>query len=460
MTHFTYCGLTCVFFFFLLLIKNKGNVIRLLTMPLFWILFSYFYFFGTYKSLYLPIKYDLLLFFSFVLFLLFYSITKRKGVRQIDVFFDNLVDRRNVFGENVVKTKFLLFFFVIVVSYCIANLYVNSIIYGSLEAAVVRFYTSPLDDRFYSLLKRVFHFLLLSFWPIIFVIRYFCNVYKKKSKLLIISVWLLVLISIPAGSRMVAVMPLLLLIIADIITHVVYKVTILGRFWGYIIVLSLSLFIFLFITFVRMVKFEGVDDLTNRTEYFSYQGSLGTFAEEEDLMLRDMKLCFDTFGNRVDFLPISYTFNLFIYAPIPRAIMPDKPVSFGLIINAIKNGQNSFELDRIVYPGNIDWAAGIAGEGWANGGIAGIVFYSILLGMFSGISSRLYYRMIGLNNYVAVLFALLFFVLSFCFIRGSIFTGLIAYLILLFLFILFVKCFYRKRKKCYVEKSIYYCSNL
>lgn len=444
MIHFTYCGLTCLFLMLSLLVKNKCNIIRLLIMPLFWILLSYFFFFGTYETIEFPVQYDLLLLLSFSIFILSYSFARKRRFKQIDNFFYRLVNRKGVSGENVVKDKFIFVFFIFVLFYCITNLCVNSIIYGSFEAALIRFYSSPVDDRLYVLMKRAFHFILLSFWPFVFVIRYFCNIYGKKSRLFIISVWLLVLVSIPAGSRMVAIMPIVLLLMADIIASAVHKVPLMNRLLNYTLMCSFSFFIFLFLTSVRLVKFEDVSDLAIQVESLSYENSSDTYADEKDLMVRDTKLCFDTFGKKVDFLPLFYTFNLFVYAPIPRALMPDKPVSFGLIINAVKNGQLDFDLDRIVYPGNIDWAAGIAGEGWANGGIVGLVFYSILLGIFSGVFSRLYYKMIVLNNYVAILFALLFFILSFCFVRGSIFTGTIGYLIVLFLFVVFVKCFYRK----------------
>ena len=90
------------------------------------------------------------------------------------------------------------------------------------------------------------------------------------------------------------------------------------------------------------------------------------------MLLEDVQRCYTEFGNRVDFLSPFYTLETLVLAPIPRVLMPQKKVSFGYVFNEVKmGGTNLNHPENLVYHGAVGWAAGLAGEGWANGGLFG-----------------------------------------------------------------------------------------
>lgn len=122
---------------------------------------------------------------------------------------------------------------------------------------------------------------------------------------------------------------------------------------------------------------------------------------------------------------------------VPRSLWTTKPVSFGLAINAVKTGR-AYKLRQphtLFYLGATDYAAGVAGEGWANGGFAGLLLYSLIFGGISGKCARLSGILLNSKNYISITIGLCLFQMTFCFLRGglqSTFTpALYAFLMLL-----------------------------
>ena len=103
--------------------------------------------------------------------------------------------------------------------------------------------------------------------------------------------------------------------------------------------------------------------------------------------------------------------------------MPSKPVSFGYVLNEVKLGGSSLDPEKLNYPGASGWAAGYAGEGWANGGMFGVTFYAILFGLLSGVCSKMYYLLFKRMTPLSVLFALLFFGFACGTVRGDLLAG-------------------------------------
>ena len=144
---------------------------------------------------------------------------------------------------------------------------------------------------------------------------------------------------------------------------------------------------------------------------------------EGDLILKDVQFCYQSFGKDVPFLSPVYTLKTILMAMIPRALYPTKPVSFGYVLNEVKLGGNSLDPMRLNYPGAIDWAAGYAGEGWANGGMTGVTLYAMLFGLLSGICAKMYYLLFKRMTPLSILFGLLFFQFSYGTVRGDLLAG-------------------------------------
>ena len=79
--------------------------------------------------------------------------------------------------------------------------------------------------------------------------------------------------------------------------------------------------------------------------------------------------------------------------------------------------------EKLNYPSAVNWAAGYAGEGWANGGMFGVTFYAVIFGLLSGVCSKMYYLLFKRMTPLSVLFALLFFGFSSGTVRGDLLAG-------------------------------------
>ena len=143
-------------------------------------------------------------------------------------------------------------------------------------------------------------------------------------------------------------------------------------------------------------------------------------------------------------------------APVPRVVMPNKKVSFGYVLNGVKQRGRIAKANDLVFPGAINWAAGLAGEGWANGGLLGVVFYALLFGLYSGFCSKMYYRLFKCATPLSLLFGLLFFQMTFNFIRGDLLAGYVQGLYpLVIITILFCAVRYISRYKiCFNHSSV------
>ncbi len=144
---------------------------------------------------------------------------------------------------------------------------------------------------------------------------------------------------------------------------------------------------------------------------------------ETDLMMSDYYKAYESFGNTIDFLPIYYTASAVILNPIPRFMWQEKPVGVGRILAVTRNGQKDYTTKELLeIPSS--FAIGICGEGWVNGGIFGVVLYSILLGLIAGMYTSMYYTFLMRNTYMSLMIALLCYRAASSFIRGDILSGI------------------------------------
>ena len=421
----TLCGYLCILLMWLMLVRCKFRVYMLPTMPLFMILLSYWRYFAYYKTLDLLPAVNIILLYSFVVFLIFYAIGKRLKIDGLKQLYVNLSDSAFTDGSKFVTSRAINAYLLIVVLYCVYDLWLNTILYGSLENAVIRFYAKPVESDLPSFLKTSLQFTYSAAVAFLFVFRFFQNRYGQRSSKLYLAVLLLMLIAFPRGSRGALVAPLVMFVTADFFAATYMKRYSLKRnIKEYIIAGACGVVLILTLTVIRNINFEDISQVYVAISELKLGEASKQYEEGEgDLILSDVQVCYQSFGKDVPFLSPVYTLKTILMAMIPRALYPTKPVSFGYVLNEVKLGGNSLDPMRLNYPGAIDWAAGYAGEGWANGGMTGVTLYAMLFGLLSGICAKMYYLLFKRMTPLSILFGLLFFQFSYGTVRGDLLAG-------------------------------------
>lgn len=449
----TLSGYLSIFLFILLVVHCRFRLYALVTMPLCMILLRQFQFFSFYERLDLLPEVDYLLLFSFCLFLLGYAIGKRLRARRVERFYTNLSHSMLTDDRIFISRRYIKSYFLITVFYCVFDLWLNTQLYGSLENALIRFYAKPANENFPSFLVTAQLFFYKALVVFIFVFRFYLNKYHQKSGLLGVAVLLLVLIAVPKGSRGAVVAPMVLLVTADFFSFTFLKgISIKSKIKEYAVIGLGSLFLILSLTVIRNINFEDIHDVYTAVSELNLGEAGDSYSEGEgELLLSDVQRSYTEFGHRVPFLSPFYTLETLILAPVPRILMPSKKVSYGYVLNEVKLGGKSLDPKVLNYHGAVGWAAGLAGEGWANGGLFGVVFYALLFGLYSGFCSKMYYKLLENSTPISLLFALLFLQMSFSFIRGDLLAGYVQGLYPL-LIITFLLCFIRYSK--FVAKRV------
>ena len=436
----TFCGCLCILLIAILLIRCKSKVYILPTMPLFMILISYWRFFSTYEHLDLSFKVNLLLLYSFICFLISYAVGKRLRLGWFGKGYISLVDSYGIQGKFFTLPKILRSYLIIVILYCIYDLWINTLLYGSLESAIIRFYGKPVESDLPSVLKTSLQFYYKAVVVFLFVFRFFLNANNKSSKYIYVALFLLVLIAIPRGSRGAVASPFVMLITADMFSATYFKgFSLIRRMKSYLWMGGSAIVLMLILTVIRDIDFEDIRQVHEAVSEIKLGEASNKYDEGEgELILSDVQFCIENFGTTVPFLSPFYTLKTIIFAPIPRVLWPSKPVSFGYVLNEVKLGGRSLDPQVLNYPGAVGWAAGYAGEGWANGGLFGITFYSILFGILSGICAKMYYILFSMNTPISILIAMLFFYISVGSQRGDMLSAwaLTVYPLLIITFIL------------------------
>jgi hypothetical protein len=151
-------------------------------------------------------------------------------------------------------------------------------------------------------------------------------------------------------------------------------------------------------------------------------------------------LCLNEYGGNRPFLWF-YTPYTLVVAMVPRQVWPGKPVGFGKILAEPSLDPDQAIFTAAAHPGSPSFAAGLAGEGYANGGYLGLLMLSVLLGLGCGVASR--YAVVGLLSDSVV-----FYTIGLCcrnipplFVRGDMMSAfgasvvpLVVVLVLLYLY--------------------------
>lgn len=412
--------------------------------PLFYMSVVFVFFFGIRKKIQISEVSELLLLLSFIIFISTVLITRRLRHQKLIKF----IDRKNVvfhkFKIKPLKSRQQFYLFLIVLLYVIVDFSFNTWLFGSFEKAATRFYYRQPDKEDIPTFLTILLFSLYSVSSlIIFVLSYNTAKFKTTSLYLNLSFFALALAAFPRGTRGAIVSLLIIIILANIIVlikerrgfikNLLFKVNLL--FPATVVILT-----FLALSSIRNKQIDNLQMLQSTISEMSISESQNDYnTAEEDLLLKDYNKCIEIFGEKLDFLPLTYTLKAVLFNPIPRTLWKEKPVGFGVALTEVKLGGRNFDSE---YLAKYEWsnAAGIAGEGWANQGIFGLILYSFLMGLYAGILTKIVDCFLLSDNYVSLLIALLSFLACLLTIRGDILSGITQgfYPILFFIMILYI----------------------
>lgn len=405
-------------FFFL-----KNGIKRCIIDPRIFILLFYWIFWGKIENIPYNLSADILLAVSFLLFWFSMILFSKLKYSKITNALTNISSRLEK-GEFTPLSHTLQIKLVLVVFlYCISDIAINSYIYGGVTNAMTRFYYRlPEQDvpQYYTSLLSVFSS-ICSF--ILFTIRLSNIYFKQKKALFYIGLLALLFVTFPTGSRGAVLKTLLLPFFADIVVICFLKGNWKSLLNGVnFVVVGVFLFAAFFLTKNRNKDFDSLQDVSENLVSFNINEGVQSYQDKEkDLMMWEYYNAYDQYGNTIPFYPITYTLTAICLNPIPRNIYPNKPLGIGRIL--------AFSRDGVYIPDNkfllmnrSSFAVGICGEGWINGGLPGVIFYSLLLGMFAGFCVKMY-RVLLSYSYLNLMFALLFMKCSFSYIRGDILSG-------------------------------------
>lgn len=396
--------------------------------PLLYMIIIFLFFFGIKKDVYLTEKSELLLLLSFIILIsTSYLVSKMRHKRVIN-FINDKNKSFHKFSIKPLKTKQQIYLFSIVLLYVILDFSFNTWLYGSFDKAVTRFYYRLPEKEDVPTFLTILLFSLYSLSSlIIFVLSYNNARFKTTSLYLNLSFFLLVLAAFPRGTRGAIISLLIIIVLANIIVSIKKNTFTIKSFFfnikflfpGIIVILS-----FLALSSIRNKETDNLEMLQKTISEMDFSQSQKDYSSVEgDLLLIDHNKSIETFGEKVDFLPLDYTLKAVIFNPIPRSLWKSKPVGFGVALTEIKSGGQDFDYEHLA---EHKWsnAAGIAGEGWANEGILGVILYSFLMGLYAGFLIKIVNTFLLSDNYISLLIALLCFLASLLTVRGDILSGI------------------------------------
>lgn len=437
-----------VIFFLIILLVNEGK--RIFIDPKLYILALYWAHWGKVEKINIMFPWDFMLALSFLIFYSTAYCVSRNSKIGLG-FYQRLSTRMHwdrPFTPLSKITQWSLVFWVLV--FVVFNLYANSIIYGSLNDALTRFYVKqPMSTlpSYYGVLLGIMLVLSMLF---VFVLRLSSTLFSQSRIPFYICVFLFLIITVPGGARGSVMALFAITIFADLIASVKYRISWRKSVLSFssIFILCVCLFFFFFMSFMRNDRVDNVGDLITRINSFEINEGQEAYAEAEtDLMMSDYYYTCEHFGNDKKFLPLLSSATAIVVNWIPRSIWPDKPIGFGRRYAMARMGID-YTNNALASSAVSSFAVGICGEGWANGGLKGVIFYSVVVGLYAGVLIRLFFFLLAQNGYIPLMLALLFYQASGSYIRGDLLSGITQglYPIVLLSILLYV---YSKIKQSY-----------
>lgn len=422
-------GVVCILCLIYLLFRKKTEA---LLDPRTIILIYYLSFWGKVYDLELDYYCEFLMLFSFLLFYgtvcFFY---------RLDLPFCKVIVNLFPFAKSKklgrpIHTSTVLKIYVFVALTIILYIVYYASILGSVEHALIRFYARGSDSEIQSIYVTLLSYMLTLSALGLCVINYSNRRFQKKnSPVYYLMFFGILLVSFSSGTRGRLLFPIVLIIISEIFISIKTHISIFRTVFriSNIFLMVIYFLLTLFLTEYRGKYYESSDDVVNDLLAADYidRSDADTdtkMAEEKDLIMSDYYYTVETFSQREDYLSLFSTLYSVCVNPIPRALWPEKPVGFGKKLSAIKTGINYNDDAFIALNCVASFAAGIHGEGFANEGILGVVFYSILLGIISGIIANIYRLFFQYDTLSSLLLCLLLLRAPACYVRGDILTGI------------------------------------
>jgi hypothetical protein len=304
------------------------------------------------------------------------------------------------------------------VAYAALDLWLNSLGYGGLSRALVRFYVLLPESVASLWLSRISTWLSRVSVVVVFALRLNYALYGRGR----LAMWLALLtglvVAFPTGSAGKFIQPVLVCVIADILAAL-HQNRSLRPHLDMVAVGTLAVCGAMLLHVIRGTPFESVSQVVGSVtqEREGMPDSLLSAATHAHGMVsEDTALCIRTFGRSEDFIP-GHTLYTIIVNPIPREIWPSKPIAFGRVVGQIKRGEYGNPSAKAQ-----GWsiAAGLAGEGYANGGYLGIIILSLLVGHLCGKAAKAARVGFCTRSYPILIISLLLYRLSIMFVRGDV----------------------------------------
>lgn len=435
----TFAGFIAILFLLTIVIR-KGY--RSIIDPLFYMIVIFLFFFGLKNEVEISEESELLLLLSFLIFVVTAYLTGKMRHKRIINFINRKNDIFQKFSIKPLEQRQQLYLFLIVLLYVVLDFSFNTWLYGSFEKAVTRFYYRIPEKEDIPTLFTILLFTLYSLSSlIIFILSYNNARFKSNSLYLNLSFFALALAAFPRGTRGAIISLLIIIILANIIVALKQDTFKIKRLFNIKLLFPAAIVIlsFLALSSIRNKEIDNLEMLQTTIAEMDFSQSQKEYnSTEGDLLLTDYNKCIETFGSTTEFLPLDYTIKAVIFNPIPRSLWKEKPVGFGVALTEVKYGGQNFDYEHLA---QYSWsnAAGIAGEGWANQGILGLILYSFLMGLYVGVLMKIVYTFLLSDNYISLLIALLCFLASLLTVRGDILSGITQgfYPIIFFMIILF-----------------------
>lgn len=435
----TITGVLCLIFLLLLLLSLGWK--RTLIDGRTYVLLYYFIVWGYVTKIEIRLIPDLLMALSFFIFYFTANVCSKAQHSYISNFYENISSNLEN-NMRPLSNRVQMLFVCIILCYCIFNLLINSYVYGSLTNALTRFYfRRPVNTP--PSWNMLFSFMYLPCVFLLFVIRYSNSKYRQNRKWFYTGLIMLLFISFPGGTRGAVLKVFFIPFLADFILWIFREIrltSLLNK--GNLIICLFVAWLCLFLTSFRGNQYNSIDDILKEMTAFNIDESNAAFkGAQTDLMMRDYYRAYDDFGNKIDFLPWYYTAEVVGLNWIPRTIFPNKPIGVGRVLAFTRSGYYDFSFND-VEKFRASFAIGVHGEGWVNGGMVGLLLYSVLMGVYCGFCLSIYNYFLYRQTYISILIALLFFNCSTAFIRGDMISGISQgiYPLIITSFLLYLAC--------------------
>lgn len=293
------------------------------------------------------------------------------------------------------------------------SLFIATIEYGSVSEALVRFYAKAPIESVFPAAKALVNVLLgLSCFAILIIrIEYGLSNIAFLRVMFWVGTLPILAGLFSSGSAGSLLAPFYVLVLADTISAYRRQRPFAIKIDGPLLA-SVAIFLATIQFSVRGYDFESPQQFVQFVT-----GSLDSTIESgrhnvevaHTGIIDEIAYCLRTYGDEKEFYFLHSPYCL-LANPIPREIWGSKPIGFGRIL-AIDQGYQSAANHTV--------AAGIAGEGYANGGFFGIFLIAAMVGIISGICSSLALAGLVDTRLPHVLIGLLAWFVPMAFVRGD-----------------------------------------